>query len=190
MIRTTWFKTGILATILGAASTDVAAEEPKSVYELTAQSIDNETVPLSNYRGKVALIVNTASKCGFTGQYEALEALHKRFADQGFVVLGFPSNDFLGQEPGTNDDIKKFCKLNYDVSFPMFSKAPVTGKEKQPVFKRLTEESPSDLQGEVRWNFEKFLVDKNGQVVGRWRSMTSPESTKIVSKIEELLSTK
>jgi len=187
MTRMKWC-TGLLATILGTAASSVSAEEPKSVYELSAVTIDGETVPLSNYKGKVALFVNTASKCGFTGQYEALEALNDKFQSRGFVVLGFPSNDFLGQEPGTNEDIKKFCKLNYDVSFPMFSKAPVTGKEKQPVFKRLTEESAGEFQGEVRWNFEKFLVNKDGQVVGRWRSMTAPDSNKIVSRIEELLS--
>jgi glutathione peroxidase len=160
---------------------------PSSVYDLEAKTIEGELIKLSEYKGKVALIVNVASKCGFTSQYEGLEELYRKYSDKGFVVLGFPSNDFMGQEPGSDSDIKTFCKTTYDVTFPMFSKGPVTGKDKQPIFKYLTEGGPKELQSSVKWNFEKFLVNKDGVIVDRWRSFTGPSSSDISKKIEELL---
>lgn len=159
-----------------------------SLFDLAAKDIDGREVSLSTYKGQVVLVVNTASKCGFTSQYEGLEKLYDTYKDRGFTVLGFPSNDFMGQEPGSNEDIKSFCQLNYDVSFPLFSKAPVSGAQKQEVFRFLTEMSAEDLRGEVRWNFEKFLVDREGKVVARWRSTTGPSNSRIVAMIEQLLS--
>lgn len=158
-----------------------------SLYDLVVKDIDGKEISLSTYKGKVALVVNVASKCGFTSQYEGLEALYRKYKDKGFVVLGFPSNDFMSQEPGTDSDIKTFCQTKYDVTFPLFSKAPVTGENKQPAYKVLTELGAEELQGEIRWNFEKILVDKNGQIVDRWRSITGPSSSKISKKIEEIL---
>jgi len=159
----------------------------KSLFDLSAIDLDGREVKFSDYAGKVILIVNVASKCGFTSQYAGLEKIYRTYKDRGFAILAFPSNDFMSQEPGTNEDIKKFCKLNYDVSFPVFSKGAVTGEEKQVVFKYLTDEANPQLAGRVMWNFEKFLFDRNGKLVERYRSMTGPESASIIGKIEELL---
>ena len=178
----------LLLLFFGVAAGTVSAEvSVNSVYELSAKGIDGAEVPLSTYKGKVALVVNVASRCGFTGQYEGLEKLYRAYKDRDFVILGFPSNDFLGQEPGSDADIKKFCSLNYDVTFPLFAKGPVTGSDKQPVYKFLTEDGPEETRGGVLWNFEKFILDKNGVPVSRFRSITGPESKKIVSTIEEEL---
>lgn len=166
---------------------DKSNHSTNSLHDFNATSIDGDSVNLADYKDKVLLIVNTASKCGFTSQYSKLEALFDQYKQQGFYVLGFPSNDFAGQEPGSDEEIKKFCKLNYDVSFPMFSKDAVKGPDKQPVYKYLTEQSPSEFQGEIGWNFVKFLVAKDGTVRGRYSSMTSPGSKKIKGKLEELL---
>jgi glutathione peroxidase len=168
-------------------SVAVSLATGKSLYDFNVSNLDGKPVELSSYKGKVVLVVNTASKCGYTGQYKGLEAIHKKYENRGFTVLGFPSNDFLGQEPGTNEEIKKFCSLNYGVTFPIFAKNPVKGDSKQPVYKFLTESGPKDETGEVRWNFEKFLVDQNGQVVARFRSSVDPEGDKITSVIEKLL---
>lgn len=164
----------------------VYAQEAKSIHPVVVKDIDGNDVPLSVYKGKVLLVVNTASKCGFTSQYEGLEELYKTYKDKGFYVLAFPSNDFMGQEPGDNTEIKKFCKLNYNTEFPLFSKAPVSGENIQPLFKVLTTES-GENSGRIKWNFEKFLVNKDGIVVDRWSSLTSPQSTDITSAIEKLL---
>ncbi len=172
-----------LSSVMGSASVAMG-EGPASLFDLTATDIDGSEIPLSRYAGQVILVVNTASKCGFTPQYEDLEVLHQRYQSQGFSVLGFPSNDFLSQEPSSNEKIKTFCSLTYNVTFPLFSKAPVTGKEIQPVFKFLTAGSG---YGSVLWNFEKFLLDRNGKVVDRWRSVTTPLSSSITEKIESLL---
>lgn len=181
----------ILSILLGVVgmgdSRAVALTGAKNLFELSAIDIDGKNRSLSEFAGKVVLVVNVASKCGFTSQYEGLEAIYDRYRERGFVVLGFPSNDFLGQEPGTNEEIASFCKTKFNVSFPMFSKGPVTGEEKQSVFKYITEEADSRLAGRVMWNFEKFLFDRNGKLVERYRSMTGPESNSITSKIEELL---
>jgi glutathione peroxidase len=156
-------------------------------FDLSARSIDGSDIEFQGYRGKVLLVVNTASKCGFTPQYEGLEEIYKKYREQGFEVLAFPSNDFMQQEPGSNEEIKSFCKTTYDVTFPLFARGAVTGGDKQPVFRFLTENAGSDLNGEVRWNFEKFLIGRDGRLVERFRSFTSPTSGKVVAAIERLL---
>lgn len=158
-----------------------------SFYDLSAISIDGKPFSFNQLKGKVVLIVNTASRCGFTSQYEGLQRLYDQYKERGLVVLGFPSNDFLGQEPGSNEEIMDFCRLNYDVTFPMFAKAAVKGKDKQEVFRYLTEQTESKFKGEVGWNFVKFLVDRCGHVVGRFSSLTKPSSKKLSKKIEEAL---
>lgn len=143
-----------------------------------------ETVRLCEaYQGQVVLVVNTASKCAFTGQYEGLEALYRRYKDRGFVVLGFPSNDFGNQEPGSEEQIQQFCRLTYSVEFPMFEKIHVKKGKADPLFERLAQ----DAGGYPKWNFYKYLIDRNGQVVDSFSSFTAPESGKLVSAIERLL---
>ncbi len=174
----------LLSFLVTLALTTASA---KGIHQLSVSDLDGKEVSLSSFKGKVLLIVNTASQCGYTPQYKGLQALHTRYAAKGFTVLGFPSNDFGAQEPGSNKDIKKFCSLNYGVNFPMFAKKPVKGADKQPLYKILTETGSNGIRGEVSWNFEKFLVDKNGQIVARFSSGIDPESEKITSAIEKLL---
>ena len=186
----------IMATIFGitlfgsrSRAQDMSPEElsaKANVYKYTVLNIDKEEVPLSDYNGKVLLIVNVASKCGFTPQYKGLEKIYRKYKPQGFEILAFPCNDFKNQEPGTNEEIKNFCSVNYDVTFPLFDKISVKGENKAPLYKMLTD-NPVTGKSEVRWNFEKFLIDKNGNVVKRFRSPTKPDSVKITSAIEELL---
>jgi len=135
----------------------------------------------------VLLIVNVASRCGFTSQYKGLQRIYEKYKDQGFEVLGFPCNDFGGQEPGTNEEIKNFCSLNYNVTFPMFDKVHVKGDEKAPLFDLLTNNSVTG-KSSIKWNFEKFIIDKEGNIVDRFRSVTKPDSKKITSLIEQELS--
>jgi glutathione peroxidase len=161
--------------------------EYRTLFDIPARTIEGKETSLGEYRGKVVLVANTASKCGFTPQFKSLETIYNRYRDQGFVVLGFPSNDFFRQDPGSNEEIKSFCENAFGVTFPLFEKAPVTGEEKQPVFKFLTEQQPDGLQGRVWWNFEKFLVDRSGRLIARWRSRTDPTAAEITSKIEQLL---
>ena len=161
-----------------------AAENLKSFFSFSAVTIEGQSVSFDRYKGKVVLVVNTASGCGYTPQYKNLQAVSTKYASKGFVVLGFPSNDFGGQEPGTNKEIKKFCELNYKVDFQLFSKLPVRGEKIQPVFRWLIENSPKDFSGAVEWNFEKFLISKDGKLVKRYRSGVSPESSEVVSAIE------
>lgn len=168
-------------------ATDSFAADPKSVYDLTVTDINGKPMPLSAFRGKTTVIVNTASKCGFTPQYKQLEALYEKYKDKGVVVVGFPSNDFGEQEPGSNEEIKKFCKTNYGVTFPLAGKSPVTGATKNEVFKYLTEKSGDEFKGEVKWNFEKFLVDKDGRLRARFGSFTSPASGSLTRKLEEVV---
>jgi glutathione peroxidase len=156
------------------------------LYAQTVRTIDGKDVPLADWRGQVLLIVNTASKCGFTPQYEGLEALHKRYGDKGFSVLGFPCNQFGAQEPGDEAEIASFCKLTYDVDFPMFAKVDVNGDAAHPLFKALKAAAPGLLGSEgIKWNFTKFLVDRSGNVVDRFAPTTKPEA--IAADIEKLL---
>lgn len=148
----------------------------KSVYDFTATRIDGSEVSLADYRGKVLLIVNTASKCGFTPQFDGLEKLYKKYGNQQFEVLGFPCNQFGGQDPGNNEEIAGFCQLNYGVSFPMFAKVDVSGTLAHPLFKHLKHAAPGVFGSEsIKWNFTKFLVDQHGNVVQRYAPMTTPK---------------
>ncbi|VTU13003.1 hypothetical protein SRS16CHR_00242 [Variovorax sp. SRS16] len=148
-----------------------------SVYDFEAKQIDGTPVPLAAYRGKVLLIVNTASKCGFTPQFEGLEALYEKYADRGFAVLGFPSNQFANQDPGSNEEIGAFCTKNYGVSFPMMEKIEVNGPGASPLYKWITREAPGLLGSTaIKWNFTKFLVGKDGQVRKRYAPLDKPES--------------
>jgi glutathione peroxidase len=161
--------------------------QPLNFYDLAAKSISGKPFGLGQFKGQVVLVVNVASRCGYTSQYKGLEALYQKYKQKNFVVLGFPANDFGAQEPGSDTEIKKFCELNYGVTFPLMSKNPVTGSEKQPVYKWLLQNYKGQPSGEVAWNFEKFLVDKNGQVVARYKSAVKPEDPELMAKIESLL---
>lgn len=149
------------------------------------KDIDGKDVDLADYKGKVVLIVNTASKCGLTPQYEGLEKVYRKYKDKGFVILAFPANEFGKQEPGTNSEIKEFCKDNYSVSFPIFSKIVVKGDGIHPLYKQLT--SAEGYKGDIGWNFAKFLLNKDGDIVARFEPRESPESPKIVEAIEKAL---
>jgi len=149
------------------------------------ESIDGKKMSLKDWQGKVVLIVNVASKCGNTPQYSGLEKLYQTYKDKGLVVVGFPANNFGGQEPGTNEEILDFCRTTYDVTFPMMSKVSVKGDDKHPLFVYLTEKS--SLPGEIQWNFSKFLLDKRGNLVARYPSQVKPDDKELVEKIESLL---
>ena len=157
-----------------------------TVHDYSARTIDGEDRKLSDYKGKVMVIVNTASKCGFTPQYKGLEKMFREFRGKGLVVLGFPCDQFGHQEPGDENEIKQFCSLNYDVTFPMFSKVDVNGDHTHPLYEYLKNEAPGLLGSRgIKWNFTKFLVDKSGKVVKRYGSMNKPES--LLKDIEKLL---
>lgn len=165
----------------------LAASRPSSpLYEFALDRIDGQRESLSTYRGQVLLLVNVASKCGFTPQYEGLEALYERYRGRGFVVLGFPANDFLGQEPGSNEEIADFCRATFGVEFPMFAKISVKGEQKHPLYQFLTSR-PAPIGGEIEWNFQKFLVDREGRIVERFAPRTSPQDPRVVERIETLL---
>ncbi len=177
----------ILSTlmILFVANAAIAGETMKNVHSFSAKTIDQKEKSLSDFKGKALLIVNTASKCGFTPQYKSLEALYKKYKAKGFEILAFPANNFMGQEPGTNEEIKKFCELNYHVSFPLFSKISVKGKDIDPLYQYLTKESGFD--GDISWNFNKFLINPEGQVTARFGSKTDPLSSELVGALEQVL---
>jgi glutathione peroxidase len=156
-----------------------------SVYEFSAKTIDGKDKKLSEYKGHPLLIVNVASQCGLTPQYEGLEKLHEEYAARGLCVLGFPANEFGAQEPGSNDDIKTFCTTNYGVRFDMFGKVVVKGAGIAPLFEFLTKKSP--FTGDIKWNFNKFLVDKNGEVVARFEPQVEPTSAEVRQAIEKAL---
>jgi len=168
----------IMATSLYAGS---------SLYSFTLNSIDGKPAPLAEYKGKVVLIVNVASQCGYTPQYSALDALYEKYKDQGFVILGFPANNFGAQEPGTNEEIKTFCSRKYSVKFPMYSKISVKGDDQAPLYAYLTKQTGPGITGDIKWNFTKFLVDKNGNVVQRFEPAVTPDSKEVTSAIEKQL---
>jgi len=158
------------------------------VLEYTLNSIDGKPAPLAQYKGKVVLIVNVASFCGFTPQYEGLERVYEKYKGQGFVILGFPANNFGAQEPGTNEEIKTFCSRKYNVSFPMYSKISVKGEDQHPLYQFLTDKQANpSTGGEIQWNFTKFLVDRDGKVIARFEPNVTPESTGVTSAIEKAL---
>jgi glutathione peroxidase len=157
----------------------------QGIYDFTVQNANGEDVQLSEYKGKVILLVNVASKCGFTSQYEGLQRLYEKYNEQDFVILGFPANNFLNQEPGTNEEIQEFCRLNYGVTFPVFAKISVNGKDIHPLYKYLTDKKANhDFGGKISWNFNKFLIDREGNIINRFGSRTEPESEKMVKAIE------
>lgn len=158
-----------------------------TIYEFSMKDIDGNETSLAPYKGKVLLIVNVASKCGYTPQYEGLQEIYEEYKDQGLEIVGFPANNFNGQEPGTEEDIKAFCTLNYGVTFPMTSKISVVGSDQDPLFTYLTSQKNEDFEGDIKWNFEKFLVDKDGNLIRRFRSKVKPESAELKSAIEDLL---
>jgi glutathione peroxidase len=156
---------------------------PQSIYEFKAKSIDGKEIDLSRFKGKKILIVNVASQCGYTPQYEGLEQLHEKYQDR-LVIIGFPANNFGQQEPGTNEEINTFCSKNYDVKFQMMSKVSVKGDDIDPLFKWLIEQPNPDFTGDIKWNFEKFLFDENGKLIHRFRSKTEPMSEVLKGAIE------
>lgn len=155
-----------------------------SLYEFKLDNIDGVETSLADYKGKTVLIVNVASKCGYTPQYEGLQALYEEYQSEDFVILGFPANNFKGQEPGSDEDIKAFCTLEYGVEFPMFSKVSVKGDDQHELFTYLTQLDNPDFTGDIKWNFEKFLISKDGKLLRRFRSNVKPQSEEIVSAIK------
>lgn len=174
----------ILLTLVVAPM--VLATAPKSLYEIPLKDIDGEPTSLKAYEGKVLLVVNVASKCGLTPQYKALEEVHQKYKDRGLVVLGFPCNDFASQEPGTNEEIKEFCEVNYGVTFPLFDKLHVKGPDQHPLYTALTGES-SPFPGEIQWNFGKFVIGKDGRIVARFEPRTAPDAEEVTEAIEKAL---
>ena len=161
------------------------------IYKFKMKDIDGNDVKLKKYKGSLLLIVNTASQCGYTPQYEGLQALYDKYKSEGFYVLGFPANNFKGQEPGTNEEIKEFCTTKYKVTFPMFAKISVAGADQDPLYKFLTsKETNPNFAGDISWNFNKFLVDRDGNVVARFSSKDAPQSEAVISAIEKYLKEK
>jgi glutathione peroxidase-family protein len=159
-----------------------------SIYDFTMKDIDGNDRSLAVYTGKVVMIVNVASKCGFTGQYAGLEKLYLKYKDRGFVILGFPANNFLGQEPGSNEEIRQFCSLTYNVTFPMFSKISVKGDDLAPLYRFLTDKTTDpEHGGSITWNFNKFLIGRDGKIINRFGTRTPPEDKDLISAIESAL---
>jgi len=178
------------ANVTGESMTAAAAADAghtAGVVDHTVTSIQGDTVDLAGYRGRPMLIVNTASECGFTKQYDGLQELNETYGDRGLVVIGFPSNDFGNQEPGSDREIAEFCRLNFGVTFPMMAKVHTKGPDQAPIYRTLTDETAEGIRGEIRWNFTKFLVDRDGRVVARFEPSVEPTDHEITSRIEELL---
>ena len=182
-----------LAYAKSAPAKDIVKEPTQmpakaSPLDFAVKTIDGKEQKLSDYKGKVVMLVNVASKCGYTKQYTPLQSVYQKYADQGFVILGFPANNFGGQEPGTEEQIKEFCSSKYNVTFPLMSKISVAGDDKHPLYKYLTEGGAGeDVAGDVEWNFAKFLVDRNGNVIARFTSRTKPEEPQVGATIEKAL---
>jgi glutathione peroxidase len=175
----------ILAAVFGAAQIALADNAP-ALQNIPLKDINGKDTSLKDYAGKVILLVNVASKCGNTPQYAGLEALYEKYKDKGFVIIGVPSNDFAGQEPGSPEEIKAFCTQNYGVTFPLMAKVHVKGKEKCALYAALTG-GDAPFPGEVKWNFGKFLIDRNGQVIKRFEPSVKPETPEVVQAIEAAL---
>jgi len=166
----------------------LTAAHATSIYDFTMKSIDGQPVSLKSYSGKVVLLVNVASRCGFTPQYAGLEALYEKYKDRGFVIVGVPANNFASQEPGTNEEIKKFCSTKYNVTFPMMAKVSVLGDDKTPLYKFLTDKSENPkVGGDIKWNFTKFLFDRKGNPVARFEPAVTPDSSEVQAAIESAL---
>lgn len=168
------------------AAATAAYTAPKTVYDFTVKDISGKDVPLKSYAGKVIMIVNVASKCGLTPQYDDLEKLYGQYGEKGFVVLGFPANNFANQEPGTDEEIQQFCRLTYGVTFPMFAKISVRGDDQHELYRFLTG-SAGDFGGDIKWNFTKFLIGKDGSVINRFEPKTKPNAPEVITAIENAL---
>jgi glutathione peroxidase len=172
----------------GRPATGSPSVAERSVLDFTMTSIDGKQVPLAEYRGKVLLLVNVASKCGYTKQYAGLEKLYDTYRAQGFEILGFPANDFMGQEPGTDAEIKEFCTTKFGVSFPMFSKISVKGVDQHPLYRFLTSDATNPkFAGNVKWNFQKYLVGRDGEIIAKFAPADDPLSTDVVAAVEAAL---
>jgi glutathione peroxidase len=197
-----WLKIGLVliaAIVIGGVGAAYAfgfifnpspSEPPEvaSLYDFKMKNIDGSEIKLETFKGRVALIVNTASKCGLTPQYEGLQALYEKYSDRGFVILGFPANNFMGQEPGTDAEIKDFCTIKYKVTFPIFSKISVKGTDQHPLYTYLTnEKSNPGFAGDISWNFEKFLIGKDGKTLARFSPSTRPDDPKVIEALEKAL---
>jgi len=178
-------KTVFILSLLALLATTGVAQDDQGVHSFTMTTIDGEAKSLSEYDGEVLLLVNTASKCGFTPQYASLEKLYRKYKDQGLRILGFPANNFGGQEPGTDEQIQEFCSTTYDVTFDMFSKISVAGEDVHPLYAYLTQQS--GFGDEIKWNFTKFLVDRTGTVVARFNTRVDPLDAKVIEAVEKSL---
>ncbi len=177
-----------VAVVLCATNLRAEDKTDKSVYGFTMKDIDGKSVDLSQYKGKVSLVVNVASKCGYTPQYKNLEAVYEKYKDKGFEILAFPANEFKQQEPGTNAQIKEFCTSKYDTKFPLFSKIVVKGEGEAPLYQYLTStDANPQTAGDIKWNFTKFLVSKDGKVVARFEPKVKPDDAEVIDAIEKEL---
>lgn len=178
----------LLAVMASCAVALVAMAGEKSVHDFTLSSIDGQATPLASFKGKVVLLVNVASRCGYTPQYTALEATYEKFKDRGLVIVGIPANNFGAQEPGTNEEIKTFCKTKYSVTFPMMAKVSVKGEDITPLYRFLTDKAAHpQTGGEIKWNFTKFLVGPDGRVMARFEPNVTPDSAEVTAAIEKAL---
>jgi len=174
----------VLLALLGI----IAMATEKTIYDFSLNSIDGQPTPLSSFKGKIVLLVNVASRCGYTPQYAALESIYEKYKGRGFVIVGIPANNFGGQEPGSNQEIKTFCTAKYHVTFPMMAKVSVKGSDITPLYQFLTDKTAHpDTGGEIGWNFTKFLVGPDGKVLARFDSKVEPDSTEVTSAIEKAL---
>jgi glutathione peroxidase len=171
-----------MKTVLGALIMSASLFAASSIYDFTPNAIDGKPAPLAAYKGKVVLVVNVASQCGYTPQYAGLEKLYEKYKDKGLVITGFPANNFGSQEPGSNEEIKQFCTRKYSVTFPMYSKISVKGSDQDPLYGYLTKAA-----GDVKWNFTKFLVGKDGKVITKFDSAVAPESPELIAAVEKAL---
>ncbi|MEN9838873.1 MAG: Hydroperoxy fatty acid reductase 1 [Bacteroidota bacterium] len=178
------FLFSLLISVFTMANT---TQPPASFHSFTMKDIRGKEVNLAAYKGKTVLVVNTASKCGYTPQYKELQALYEKYQSKDFVILGFPANEFGGQEPGSDETIAEFCEVNFGVKFPLFSKVVVKGDGIHPLFRMLTAAENPDFKGEINWNFEKFLINEDGQLVRRFRSRTTPMSAEMTTAIDKLI---
>lgn len=181
-----WISIGLwMCCFLIMSHRHVQAQILEDIYAFSVEDLDGTMVSFKDYEGKVLLIVNTASRCGFTSQYRSLEELYQKYKDQGFIVLGFPANNFMNQEPGSNEEIKNFCTLNYQISFPLFSKISVKGSDMHPLYQHLT--TQENFSGDISWNFNKFLIGRDGKIKARFDTRTNPLDVSVVSAIESEL---
>lgn len=176
----------VLLASISIFAQSTKGDKMNNILEYKVKDINGKEVTLSSYKGKVLIIVNVASKCGYTKQYKGLQELYTKYKNEGFEILGFPCNDFGNQEPGSNKEIKEFCEMNFGVTFPMFDKVKVLGENKAPLYAKLTDNSVTGKE-EIKWNFEKFLIDKNGNIVKKYKSGIEPLSKELVGDLEKEL---